>query len=285
MSEAIRDPSWRQGNILTNECAVQLGLIKREELGSKFWIVISHDCDLASVAAKEPNVELIIGELISKLSSDSHAKNARRLDLKFADNSEPKFLKLLAVTKRSFPKEVLFKNAPSASFSLDASNLVTLQRWLAARYYRAAFPESFEIRLREASLSGKISFLSQIELILDEGGEYIRSLLFNLDEGKMIERTSTDDCYSLGITVLYDSSKDENKAFEVAEKAAQNLDDLFNKAFNSTANNKWNGVELIYCDAISDNSLSVAQRELLKQWRIEHMSLREEPHQTMLVHT
>ena len=284
MSGATRVLSWRQGNVLTDECAVQLGLIKQEEKGSKFLIAISHDCDLATDASKDPNVELIIGESIPKFSSDSHAKNARRLDLQFEYDGAPKFLKLSAVTKCCLSKDLLFQNSPSSSFTLDAFNLVTMQRWLAARYYRAAFPESFESRLRMVSPPSKKTFLSQIESILDDGGENIRSLLFDLDQGKIIERKTADDCYSLGIIVLYDTSKDEEKAFNVAANLAQKLEALFNRAFYSD-DDKWNGIKLIYCDAISDSTLTVAQRELLKQWRIEHMSLKENPPQTMLSQT
>lgn len=279
LSEAARVLLWRQGNVLTEKCAVQLGLIKQEEKDTKLLIVISHDCDLASASDNDPNVELIIGELIPKLSGDSHLKNARRLDLRFENNDAPKFLKLSAVTKLYIPKDVLFQHNPSSNFSLNAPNLVTLQRWLAARYCRAAFPESFESRLRE--VSPKNSFLSKIESILDKGGEHIRSLLFDLDQGESIERESFD-CYSLGITVLYDSTKDENEAFKIADKVAVDLEALFNKTFFSDTDNKWNSIELTYCDAISDNTLTVAQCAALKQWRIEHMSLREEPHQSML---
>jgi hypothetical protein len=38
----------------------------------------------------------------------------------------------------------------------------------------------------------------------------------------------------------------------------------------------------MYCDPISDSAITVAQREMLKQWRLEHMSLQEDPPQPMI---
>jgi len=170
---------------------------------------------------------------------------------------------------------------PSSNISLDGHGLFTLRRWLASRYYRAAFPESFEARLREVPKTGKKTFLIQIESILEKGGKHIRGIFFDLDEGQNIERTDVDDCYSLGIIVLNDSNKNERDSANSADHAANQLELLFSKAFYSNEKKKWLGIELLYCDAISDSVLTVAQQVQLREWRLEHMSLRESPAQVM----
>jgi len=82
VAEVNRNLSWQQGNILTGECALKLGLCSEQEIGSKFFVAVSHDCDLAN-SYKEPRVEIITAELIDKLGANSYSKNARCLDLEF----------------------------------------------------------------------------------------------------------------------------------------------------------------------------------------------------------
>lgn len=40
-----RETSWRQGDLLTSDASLQLGLIESPEDG-RFAVVISHDCDI-----------------------------------------------------------------------------------------------------------------------------------------------------------------------------------------------------------------------------------------------
>jgi hypothetical protein len=187
----------------------------------------------------------------------------------------------MATAKQPIEKQKLFEFSHRDDIELDGRGIGILQRWLAARYYRAAFPEAFEDRLRAAVIPGKRAFLKKIELILSDGGEHIRGLLFDLDEGKDIERQAAEDVYQLGINVLYDSTKDEPTAAVVAEAAAHALEELFRTAFYSEQAG-WQNICLQYCDPISDNGITVAQREMLKQWRLEHMSLQDDPPQPMI---
>ena len=36
------------------------------------------------------------------------------------------------------------------------------------------------------------------------------------------------------------------------------------------------------CDPVSNSAITVAEREMLKQWRLEHMSLQDDPQQPMI---
>jgi hypothetical protein len=282
VSEATRVLTWKQGDVLTDESVLELELCSKEEIGSKYFVVVSHDCDLTADAIKEPYVEIVAAVLIKKLGANSNSKNARKLDLELQNGTSPMFLTLLATSKQSIDKNNFLQFLPRDDLNLDGNGLFTLQRWLASRYYRAAFPESFETRLRAVPKVSKKSFLDQIESILEQGSEHIRGLYFELDEGKNIERVESNDCYSLGIIVLYDSRKNEPVASEAAAKVAQSLELLFSSAFNSKEQNKWLGIELLYCNEISDNALTVAYRESLREWRLEHMSLYESPAQVMV---
>ena len=281
MAETDRLFTWRQGDVLTDEAAKTLGLQHSEDADNTFVVVVSHDCDLTAVAAKEPITELIVGRRIDKLGRDSYAKTARRLHIEYQTRTGPVVLELMAAGKQSISKPDLFATEPREDMWLDGQGIGILQRWLAARYHRAAFPEAFENRLRAAKIPGKHALLKRIEDILDDGGNHIRALLFDLDEGKDIERETSDDLYQLGINVLYDSLRDEPTAAAAATKAAEELEALFEAAFRSSEAG-WQNVCLQYCDPISDSAMTVVQRETLKHWRLEHLSLHDDPPQPMI---
>ena len=281
MADTDRQFSWRQGDVITHEAAKALDLLASENDDQHFAVVVSHDCDLTASVDKEPDAEVIVGRQIDRLGGDSYGKTARRLHIEYQSEEGPIAIELMATTKRSIAKPDLFATHPRKDIWLDGRGIGILQRWLASRYHRAAFPEAFENRLRTATIPGKRILLKQIEIVLADGGDRIRALLFDLDEGKDIERNGPEDVYQLGIVVLYDSLRDEAAAAQAAAQAAEKLEDLFDTAFN-TQDSGWENICLMYCDPISDNAITVAQREMLKQWRLEHMSLQEDPPQPMI---
>jgi hypothetical protein len=78
MTDTNRRFSWRQGDALTDEAASALNLQFLDNSGSTVAVVISHNCDLAAAADKEPKSEIIVGTRIDKLGGDSFGKTARR---------------------------------------------------------------------------------------------------------------------------------------------------------------------------------------------------------------
>jgi hypothetical protein len=158
---------------------------------------------------------------------------------------------------------------------LSPESLLTLQHWLAARYHRAAFADEFENRLK-----AKPSKLDRkIAQALNHAGQHVLAVFFDVDDGEEVERDGPDDLYRLRVTVLYDSTEDEPNAYKVAQEAANAIEVAFVKAFG--ADGHWHDIQLLSCDAVSDSAMTVAESRLLKRWRLDHMSLEEEPHQPM----
>ncbi len=283
MADSARQVLWLQGNVLTDEAAKTLGLRfpKSDRLLDTFVVVISHDCDLAAAADKEAEAEVVVGWRIATLGADSYAKTARRLHFEYQSDGGPVPLELLATSKQSISKAALFATDPRRDMTLEGQGLRILQRWLAARYSRAAFPEAFEDRLRDATIPGKLKLLKKIQNILAASGDHIRALMFDLDQGVDVERSAADDLYQLGIVVLYDGGRDEPTAAAAATKASEELESLFELAFLKPTG-AWKNIQLKYCDPVSDNAITVAQSEAPKQWRLEHMSLQDESPLPML---
>jgi hypothetical protein len=270
---AQRSIVWSQGSFLPHQAVGVLSLPAEIDGSKVYWMVISHDCDLAN-CIKELLVEVIPCKPIEKpLGSASYGKNPRLLHLHCSNNAQDIVLELDATLKNAVPKAQVNNFEPDSSLGMNGDNRNILRRWLAARYYRAAFPENFVKLLVSERFGKKDSVASRIETLLDVYGSKIRAILFNLDAGELIERLDGDN-YQLGINVLYDSTKDLLAAMQDAESIQQQLEDLFVNVFNQ--NEKWNGIELIYCDKTSDQVMTVAMQVNLQQWRMEHLSLRED---------
>jgi hypothetical protein len=257
-----RGSFFRQGNILADDVAAQ---VISEYLQGNLYVVATHDCDLAI----EPDVEIIEAKLIQKLGADSHGKTARRLHLEFERHNENSITVELNAT-RKFKVQKIAIGQPRSDISLNEKNKGIFQRWLAARYNRAAFPNNFETYLD--CLKNKIAAL------LKKNGEHIRGLFFDLDDGKNIERDSAQSPYQLGIVVLYDSSSAQAPAS--AKNVTEKLEELFENSFYSDKG--WDKIALKYCDPVSDNVMTVAEQQKLKMWRLEYLSLKDYPPQPMI---
>lgn len=148
-------------------------------------------------------------------------------------------------------------------------------RWLAARYRRAAFPDEFERRLKEAKLPRRI------EMALDTAGKHVVAVFFDVDGGENHQRNGPADLYRLGIYLLYDTSQNESDAASAARSAADAIEKAFESAFQSQ-DKAWKNIRLEYCDVIADQAMSYRNSLLFKQWRLEHISLDDDPPQPVL---
>jgi len=275
--EQTRDTPWRQGQILDPNSAHDLGLTFPGDEPSHLVVVITHDCDIANDATREPHIEVIVSRRIDKVGADANAKTARRLHIEYESANGTVALELNATGKRQISKEKLLETEPSSDWMLPPEGLVILQKWLASRYYRAAFADEFQDRMKvKPSRVDK-----KLANALDEPGIHILAVLFDVDGGVEIPRSGADDVYQLHITLLYDSTQDEPSAFKAASKAVQVIEDAFEKAFFQE-NGSWKQIQLLSCTVMSDSAMTIADSRLLKQWPLDYMSLDADPQQPTL---
>src|SRR3989442_1375917 len=192
MAEWRRETLWRQGHVLDDKTVAKFGLRNAQAPNKTLVVVVSHDCDLAASPDKEPDVELIIGRQIEKADGNfTHAKTARLLHIEFATPDGVKLVELAATKKVQVAKKDFADHEPRQEFQLGSSGQSILQRWLAARYRRAAFPDAFEKRLNESGASARLS------KILKPVGKHICGIFFDVDDGDEVQRTEPDDTYEL----------------------------------------------------------------------------------------
>ncbi|MBK8767849.1 MAG: hypothetical protein IPM01_25865 [Burkholderiaceae bacterium] len=269
-----RDTDWRQGDLLTCETAVALGLVGATDQGHRA-MVITHDCDLPHES--EHCVEVIVAELVVKDPKPdpqlSYAKNPRRLHLAYEGaDAAPLILELRHGDRRSVPKGDFAERAvKDNSLALPVDAKRALKQWLAARYGRPAFPNAFEERLRK--LSGKRTVEHLIAKILEPDAKHLVGLFFDLGEQRGAE-AGEGEPYALSISVVYDANEGGSEARLSAEQVARRLSELFEKSYGKP--DIAAEIALDACEAVADTRMTLADLRRVDQWRLAYLSLSSE---------
>ena len=269
MPNEVRSSSWCQGQVLPDEAvgALNLASDSKAEFGV-VAVVITHDCDL--VNNREPYVEVIVGRRIGATNGNfTHGKSPRTLHLGFCLGGGAVSVELQARNKKQLGKKDLADYAPNATWSLDADNLSILQRWLASRYRRAAFPDAFEACLRNARLDRTLA--NTVEPL----GALVRAVYFDVTESGTAESL----VYELDIVLVYDAYHVNGLA--QAEEADRAIEETFLQRLDNGSNPNTHAIDFRSCRAISDEALTYKQSLELKQWRLDYLSLRDDPQQNM----
>lgn len=272
MAEWTRRTPWRQGLLLPNE-AVKPLLGELPELSDAVVVVATHDCDLAQTTENEPCIELVIGQRLTTSDGNfTHAKTARTLHI-FFDGEDAFWAEFNANAKKLIPKSELVDYYPRNTSRLSPSNLATFQRWLASRYRRSAFPDEFERRLKENRLTERLA------KAVKPHGSYITAILFDVDEGKELNRNGPDDAYLLDIILLHAVEPDGKAAAIAADQAKKAIKSAFKNRLFDPSTEKWQYIKLRYIDVLSEEGLTYRQFTLMKPWRLEYVSLGADPQQ------
>lgn len=264
LSAWTRHSPWRQGHVLPVEAISGLGLATGQSPDQPCAVVISHDCDLANDNLQaEPMVELVVGRRVSSLNGNyTWGKAPRTLHLPLLHHGQAVAIELQQTAKTQVPKTELAKFRPDPGWMLNAQHLNTLRAWLASRYHRAAFPDTFVNRMNSCKASEKLA------KALEPHGELVSFVYFDLDEGLHTERPDGEP-YHLSVVLVFVAGDDPERAMTSAEQVADKVDAVLRQRFGAEA-----GIVLRTCFAISEDDLPVSKARVLTQWRLEHMTQR-----------
>ena len=269
-----RDTQWRQGHVLTSETALALGLSHPIAPESTCVIVISHDCDLANDTLQiEPDVEVIVGRNVHKGDGNYFwAKAPRTLHVDVMQNGTATVIELIAAAKHLIPKRVLAASLPDAAYSLSGKSLSALRSWLGIRYNRAAFSDQFVNCLSQSKVDKRLA------KIIEPVGSLLSAVYFDVDDGKELDH-SDGSPYVLKIVLAYPPGDNPEQTANDVEKLEMAIETLFTEKHFDQVTDTWNGIALKACMSISEDDLRVSQARLLTQWRLEHMTLKDDKEQ------
>ena len=270
-----RDTDWRQGDLLTQEAAAKLTVMNGVVDEGHRVVVITHDCDLAHEG--ETSVEVIVADVVTVANPQfSYAKNPRKLHLGYEiAGGQSIVVELRHAERHAIPRSEFEQHANrdgSASLPVDVKR--TLKQWLAARYGRPAFPNTFEDRLRK-SVGNRNTVERQIGKILEPEAKHLVGLFFDLGEQRSAE-VAADEPYALRISVVYDATEGGAQARQSAETVASQLRQLFEQAYGMP--DAATEIALDDCEAVADTTITLADLRRVDLWRLEYISLGDGDH-------
>lgn len=262
MASWSRETPWRQGCVLKESTATELGLAHGSDPECTCVMVISHNCDLANDNLEvEPEVEVIVGRTVDKEDGNyAWAKAPRTLHLRLKEDGEDQVVELVSTCKVLVPKDVLAAHEPDAAFVLDGRGLSVLREWLSSRYQRAAFPDAFVNRMRCTEADRRLA------KALREYGANISFVYFKL-LGGIVERADGDP-YELDVVLVYPEGDDAEDAAVAAEQAASKVETVLRARLTDPS-----VIRLRSCITLCESEITIAQSRLLTQWRLEYMTL------------
>jgi len=258
-----RRTPWRQGHVLCAKACAALGL-RHADADGTCVVVISHDCDLAIDDLRtEPHVEVVVGRIVSTADGNfTWGKAPRTLHLPMQRDGTMVTVELVATCKSLVPKKALAGFRPDGAFALDGEVIAVLRSWLTARYNRAAFPDSFVQRMNKTGV-GK-SLANKLEPL----GGLISFVYFDVDGGQTLERPDGEP-YELSVVLVYPPGNDAEASADAADELAETV----KKTCETRLRDK-KQIIIRNCMAISEDDLPLSRARVLKQWRLEHMTLR-----------
>lgn len=273
-----RDTPWRQGSVIAQSDAIAAGLFDEASASRRRALIITHDCDLPN--DKETEVEVLVADVVNTLNRQfARARNVRRLHLVFdTPSGDQRFLELHICAKQSICKSLIAGAKPDDTWLLADDEKRALKQWLAARYGRPAFPNAFEAHLRK-NVNKKETVEDQLGKALGKVSRHLVGVFFDLGENRAAELTDGSP-YDLRITIAYDASNGGPPARLAAEEAASKIRDIFISTYGSpeTATE----IALESCEAVADSIFPLSALLKVDQWRVEYISLRQDPPESFL---
>jgi hypothetical protein len=251
----IKNRGWYQGAVFTADSTREILADSCPGVGVRL-ILATHDCDLVHRGTQEPFIDVFVAAPVKHLSStESKARNARRLHIPIAIREEPKNYELKVWSRRSLPREVLNSHMPAADAHLRES-LPVFRSWLGKRYDRAAWPDAFNKRLGPDSHKRLRELLGPSEYCFREiflSIEPADSEL-SIDEGPYVVRVA-----------LIMSEADTGRPEFVAE--AQRCKEALNKYLTSCQ-----GIDVEIVEVMSDTDFTWADLDTYRPWDFTDLS-------------
>ncbi len=152
----VKVNGWRQGSVLGDALTAELTEADKLPIfpGKGQWIIVSHDCDVTNGSFEnEPNVELIYARSLSDDEADGNqnwAKNTRLLQFESNTPTGPVVYGCDIHQRVVVNRDILANHKPS-SVQIESETIGLIANWLAKRYRRAAFADSFNNRTARAA--------------------------------------------------------------------------------------------------------------------------------------
>jgi hypothetical protein len=256
----IDKSGWRQGCILPPQL-VRGGSLRSGIDPSDLCIVITHDCDLNNRNLQnEPHFEVLLARYLDnekESGQKSWGKNPRSYQFKQVDELYEISIHDRFIADRS----LLVYYEPDIERKVDKTITKQICLWVSKRYYRSAFPNEFNERLRSSS--------EKIRKILTKSGNNLTGIYLNTVDEELVQGEE----YEIIIQATMKPEDFNNPALRAEAQKA--FDDLV------ASIEKCDGITIEDDKLVSESDISIDDLRSLKRWDYDDLSLRSDDWQTI----
>ena len=257
----IKENGWRQGSILSKHLVDTL--VDKKVLVSPcngVWIVISHDCDVTNESLTlEPNVELLFARSLEPNEIDGNrmwGKNSRVIQFK-----SDSLLSIAVAFECDCQERVLIKREwllgrKPPTYDLESEIKLLIANWLAKRYRRASFADSFNERTRGAT--------NKIRRKAKKVAELITGIYLLVVDDELPPETDYD------IIVIATMRNQDYENIDNQEAAVAFLGEIESRFSES------DGINVVHAELRSEAELSLAEFLKLRRWDFDDLTVRHE---------
>jgi hypothetical protein len=264
--EKIEANGWRQGAgcYLSNLSAsydpgASADTDSLVESAGAFAILVSHDCDIVNRdLAKEPKVEWLIARPIAVIDGSClYAKNARKFHFEHAGAR----YEALAHERFSTRRNVLEEQIAEESLILPDQLRDQVADWLAKRYIRPAFPDTFNERTKGARKLAKEA--------LNKAHEFFQRILIKVHPKKELLAGQPYEVFIIGVMEA-DEHRDQQKRIQ----CQQVMDSL------EICLAECSDIEVKDSQLKSDDDVPISWLKYYVHWDFDYLTFRDEDRAT-----
>ena len=215
--QQVKDNQWRQGSFLPPEMVRSLAAAHSCD-GATHALIITQDCDITHGDLEvEPYAEILFLWPLADINPGLvDGKSSRILHLEAFQKTDHVCFEAQPWNRARIPRENLAKTLPDTSMSLNQGTLKGLIQWVADRYTRTAFPDTFVDRI--------YTIKAPLERLLKKEGRAFWRLLVAVDPPAEVDENQ--DYVMECICVVWPEFWDDAAKRTEVERAGANLKKL-----------------------------------------------------------
>ena len=255
-SDANRFSDWRQGSLAADADAERLlsaavDRLPRPVSGKQRFIAVSQDCDLLADQRREPYAEFAAGrEIDADKPEYRHGRNLRVLHVAIAVD---RWIEISIHDRFRVSKSGLAQVRIDGTARVMGANLEVLTGWIAKRYTRAAFPDTFNARLKSVDKA--------LEKLFKSGkGRNVTAIFLNCADCELPE----EEDYRVAIRILAPARVWENG---LAQTDVQSFERRFYDILNGCA-----GISVEDARSMPEGDFSYADLRKYKRLDVDYRS-------------
>lgn len=218
------------------------------------WCVLTQDCDLVHHdLAGEPKIEVVFARHVDKPDKGyTWSKNARELHLR--DELLEQSLAFHARDRETIPRWQLCSYLPR-EVSLSRDSIKLLARWISRKYFRAAFPSTFNKRIGKKTEE-------KIKKLLQNSPGHFQEIHIQITSEELPE---DQDYNAIILCIAADEAIEDDEIYESTRELGEKFSALLDAC---------DGINVKKCDVRSKDEVTLEDLDSMQRWDFDSITIR-----------